>query len=199
MSLKSFVTTLALLGSSTAALAQPAFTASAQGGVTVSAGYAYQGDFSNQRTNDWPWIRDHRQPVAQPMPPTPIVNTDDCANVRIGNKASAYTGPVGQVMPGGGWSALTQPTKIGRGAEQINVGADKGRFRSLELVSNGGDTYLSQVVIGFSNGQYMHVPVNRSLNQPLTINLGGYRGRAIDRIIVEGTSGFRARYSVLAV
>lgn len=200
MNIKALITSL-VLGSSSLAMAQPvSFGASA--GVSISAGLPAQGvvDIRDHRTNDWPWIRDHRQPVEQPavvmQPPAPVV--DNCANVATYPNGSEYTGPVASAMRGQ-WVALTQPTKIGIKREEIRVGAQKGLFHTLQLVPTSGSTYISTVAIVFPNGAMQSVPVNQTLTGALTINVGaGYRGRAIQRIVVNGSSDFGARYSILA-
>ena len=190
MNIKSLITAL-VLGSSSLAMAQPALLGvNVNGGVTVTAG----ADLSTHAVNDWPVIRDHRHPFPEPQP-LPVV--DSCSNIRMEGSGSLYTGPTGMAMPGG-WIELAQPTKIGGKREQISVGASRGRFRTIELVANGGDTYVSVVAVQLTNGQLLSFPVDRDLDGSLTINLGNYRGLRISRIVVNGSSGPNARYSVLA-
>ena len=194
MSLKSFVTTLVLLGSSTAALADPSFSFGASASVGGSV------DIRDHRVNDWRWIRDHRHPVEQPgVVMQPVAITDQCANVRIGPTSSKYIGPIGYAAQGR-WITLVQPTKIGHKGEEIDVGTDKGRFRSLQLVPVNGATYINDVVVEFGNGEYQRVSLDRTLTSStrIDLNIHSYRGRAIKRIIVEGSSGFGSRYSILA-
>src|SRR5262245_33120848 len=154
MNLKALITTL-VLGTSSVALAQPvSFGASAQ----VDARFGY--------TTSGPAIRDHRP--AEPMRPVVVQaqpQVDDCANVKIGAKGSAYTGPVGYASPNGGWIALTQPTKIGHTGEEISIGADNGRFHTLQLVANAGVTSIKSVVIQFTNGQVQRVDLDKNLDK----------------------------------
>ena len=194
MSLKTLITSIALLaGTSTAALAAPTFT------VQASADFRTGGsvDIRDHRTNDWSVIRDHRH-HEQPgtiMQPGPL--TDDCANIKIGSDDSVYTGQIGAMTPSG-WLALTQPTRIERGREFIDLPTNIGRLRTLQLVGNYGNTYVSQVVIEYRNGRTQVVKPNVSLDgrsRSLTISLDN---RAVNRVIVYGSSSFGARYSVFA-
>lgn len=203
MNTKSLLATLLVLGSSTAALAQPAVR-DHRDGYSDRANVrdrSVVGDRSNlrdHRNDGWDRDRDRERLIVAPVIVTPPV--DACANVRVGAKASAYTGPVGLASRWGGWALLAEPTMIGSGSEQITVGKDHGKFTQLQLVANSGSTYISQVVVEFGNGKYQTVALNQQLdagNPALTIDLKGNR-RAISRIIVEGTSSYGARYSVRA-
>lgn len=208
---KSVLATLLVLASSTAAFAQPLVRDHREAPVQTVAvrdhrpasSYRDHQNFGHDRDHDGDrdWGRDHGRPVI--VTPAPVVvqqPIDACANTRIGATASAYTGPVGAASAWGYWVNLTQPTMIGRGSEQITVGAAQGRFGTIQLVADGGGTYVKQVVVEFANGKYQTVALNQELdgrNPSLTIDLNGGK-RAIARIIVEGTSGYGARYSIRA-
>jgi hypothetical protein len=198
MNIKALITTL-VLGSSSIALADPSWS----GGVSVNASVATSGVV----------VRDHREPAPLPPPPAPVYRTplrriaqpapiaqpivdDRCDNIHLGGDLSVYTGTTAGYV--GGWLALTQPTKIERGREFISVNSNQ-RFSQLLLRSDGGTTQVSQVAIFFQNGQEQVVKTNAwlgSRNPDLAINLEK-RGK-ISRIVVYGSSGQRARYSVLA-
>ncbi len=200
MNLKALITTL-VLGTSSVALAQPvSFGASAQ--VDARFGYTPSG----------PAIRDHRpaepmRPVAEPLRPVyapPVVQQiDDCSNLSVLANGSTYTGPVGYASQWNrGWITLTQPTKIIHGLTQIPVGRDHGKFREIQIVADSGATNVTTVAIGFTDGTYQFVSVERTLDPncaPVTISLNSAaRGRTIQRIVVNGSSNFGARYSVRA-
>jgi hypothetical protein len=193
MMTKSLLAALLVLGSSTAALAKPA----PRKKVVVKSRVVVR-DHRRPAPEPAPRVRDHRGWFLPPIVARPPVDT--CSNVRIGATASVYTGPLGVAAPWGEWTALTQPTMIARGSEQIAIGKGNGRFTQLRLVANSGSTYISQVVVQFGNGKYQTVAVNRSITagSPLAIDLKGQKGRAVTQIIVQGSSGYGARYSILA-
>jgi hypothetical protein len=244
MNTKALLSTLFVLGSSTAALAKPA--SSWRGASEPSRATPVAPTVRDHRTPvPQPAMRDHRSPAPQPsvrddfhvpqpqvrdhrygdrddrsrdrdrddrygdrddvgwVMPAPVVQpaVDTCANVLVRPNASEYVGPVGYANPWSSWVALTEPTMIAHGSEQISVGAGRGSFSTLELVANSGETYVSQVVIEFANGEYQTVALGRELEpgEPsLVVDLAGNR-RMITRIVVNGSSSFGARYSVLAV
>lgn len=198
MNIKALITAL-VLGSSSLALASPSWS----GGVQVA---------SASRYGHGPVVRDHRgwgEPV-----PSPIVRDHrgdlgsfdgdadgDDGNVRIGATASAYTGPVG-IAAGNGWVTLAQRTRIGRSVEEIAVGASAGRFRQLQVNAVRGETKLRSIVIEFGDHSYQRVNVQGCLdanNPTLAIRLAGRSPRNILRVIVEGSSGSGALYSIFAV
>ena len=187
MSLKSFVTTLVLLGSSTAALAQPAFSASAQGGVSVSAGYRYgygnQGDFSNRRTNDWRWIRDHRVPF-RPAVYQPQVTQDPCAT-----PSRAITLAT---------SARTSDDFQHR--VFLNMGDGTPAVRTLTIDAMGA-MYLGEIGVQYwSGGRLQSVVVWPKMNldgrnPTYTYDLGSYV--KLNRIVVYGRNGAGATFNVV--
>ena len=207
---KSVLATLLVLGSSTAAFAKPIVRDHREAAQTVAvrdhrtaSSYRDRENFGRDRDHDGDrdWDRDHGRPVI--VTPAPVVveqPIDTCATTRIGAKASVYVGPVGTASSWGGWINLTQPSMIAHGFEQVSVGASQGRFAELQLVADSGATYVNQVVVQFANGQYQTVALHQQLdgsNPTLTIDLDGGQ-RNIQRILVEGSSGYGARYSIRA-
>ncbi|NVB79009.1 MAG: hypothetical protein HOV81_11475 [Kofleriaceae bacterium] len=67
--------------------------------------------------------------------------------------------------------------------------ADQGKFRSLVLQGNRGDTFLVKVVIEFVGGGVQRIDLNRTLGagQSVTLDLDGRR-RAVQRILVYRTT-----------
>jgi hypothetical protein len=166
-----------VLGSSSIALAAPAAP-----GVTVTT-ESYGSAI----------VRDHRgdadeytrapvaQPVAQPAP---------SGIYRIGWHPG-WEG--GQPLP-----PVYRPVTLASGLHlaansqtQINVGAQLGRFGTLQINETGGRTMVRQVYVQFADGQVQFVRnLNRTLtgNESLTLDLDGGR-RAIKRVIVYGGLG----------
>jgi hypothetical protein len=163
-----------VLGSSSIALAAP--------GVTVTT-----------ESYGSPIVRDHRgdadeytrapvaQPVAQPVP---------SGIYRIGWHPG-WEG--GQPLP-----PVYRPVTLASGLHlaansqtQINVGAQLGRFGTLQINATGGRTVVRKVYVQFANGQEQIVRnLNRTLtgNESLTLDLDGGR-RALQRVIVYGSLG----------
>ena len=165
-----------VLGSSSIALAAPAAP-----GVTVTT-----------ESYGSPIVRDHRdateytrapvaQPVAQPVP---------SGIYRIGWHPG-WEG--GQPLP-----PVYRPVTLASGLHlaansqtTINVGAQLGRFGTLQINATGGRTVVRKVYVQFANGQEQIVRnLDRTLtgNESLTLDLDGGR-RAIKRVIVYGAFG----------
>lgn len=178
MSLKSIIAALAIVGSSSAAMAAPVVTYTRA--ATVREAPQYVAPTTVRRS-------------------PPIFAADDCNNTRLGSDLSVYNGPVGSKI-GFGWTSLTQPTRIDRGREFITIGKEHGRFNTIKLDNVRGSTVISQVLINFANGKSQVVKLNQRLtpgNPCITINLDG-NNRAISRIVVYGDSGARSAYQILA-
>ncbi|HEX7840971.1 MAG TPA: hypothetical protein VF469_26020 [Kofleriaceae bacterium] len=170
-----------VLGSSSIAMASPAAP-----GVTVTTESYGAVD-----------IRDHRgdagesarapiaQPVAQPVP---------SGIYRIGWHPG-WDG--GQPLP-----PVYRPVTLASGLHlpansqtTINVGAQLGRFGTLQINATGGRTMVRQVYVQFADNQVQIVRnLDRTLagNDSLTVDLDGDR-RAIKRVIVYGAFGNQGR------
>lgn len=120
-------------------------------------------------------VRDHRAPVAEPVAsPVP------------------YPGEAGWH---GQWKPpVYRPVTLASGVRlagraTIPVGAQAGRFDTLQISAATGRTSIKQVYIQFDNGQSQLVRgLDRTLagNRSLTIDLDGNH-RAIRRIVVFGS------------
>ena len=178
MSLKSIIAALAIVGSSSAAMAAPVVT-------YTSATVRHEAPH-------------YVAPTQQGRTP-PIVAEDDCNNTRIGTDLSVYTGAVGTKI-GFGWTALTQPTRIDRGRELITIGKEHGRFTTVKLQNVRGVSNITTVLITFANGTRQVVKLDQRLsaaNPCIEINLDGNK-RAISGIVVYGASWSRSAYQILA-
>ena len=162
MNIKAIIASL-VLGSSSAALASPSVTlsANAQYGTTV--------------------VRDHREPVA----PAPIYTAPAPSQVYYRDTWNRH--PLPPVFRPVTLASDMHFANDGRSF--ITVGAQMGRFGKLDITSaGGGRTFVQQVYIEFANGQEQ---VIRNLNRTLTageclsLDLDGNR-RAIKRIVVYG-------------
>ena len=178
MSLKSIIAALAVVGSSSVALAAP---------VNYSVPSA---TIHSQRYIE--------PPISQLRPYRPVVVDDDCNNTTLGGDSSGYNGPIGTKV-GFGWTALTQPTRIDRGREFFHIGTQAGRFTTLKLENVRGSSEIQQVLVEFANGQAKVVKLNKCLdmsNPCIEINLG--HNRAISRIVVYGSTASHSAYQILA-
>jgi hypothetical protein len=182
MSIKALITTLAIVGSSTAAMARPApsFTASA------SLHYGAAVSFDGPVTRDHRW---GRQPVRQ------LPARTNSTEWRHENCA-----PVAQMLSDG--------LMYNAGEFRKDVLLEgQGRFNNVIVQSEGGSTFINKVAIEFTGGAVQIIPVNRTLsgNQQLSFDLDG-SNRAINRIFVYRADGgtdvsqpSRGEFAVLAV
>jgi len=178
MSLKSIIAALAIVGSSSAAMAAPVVTYTRAATVREAPHYV--------------------TPTTVRRSP-PIIADDDCNNTGLGTDLSVYHGAVGTKV-GFGWTALTQPTRIDRGREFITIGKEHGRFTTVKLENVRGTSNITQVLINFANGTSQVVKLNQRLsaaNPCIEINLDGNK-RAISGIVVYGASWSRSAYQILA-
>jgi hypothetical protein len=177
MNLKAIIASL-VLGSSSAAMAAPAVTFSANIQPSYSATV----------------VRDHRvidrapaaapvyRPVAQPIYARPVAQPYDTA---------------------GWWRRSLRPVTLVSGAHFSGDGRmfitvpDQGRsFGSLQISAAGGRTFIRQVYIEFNNGQEQtirNLDATLTGNQSMTLDLDGNR-RSIRRVVVYGkeiNSGWR--------
>jgi len=200
MNIKALITSIVVLASSSAAMAAPGFQASA----SVDADASWRTGWTRDHRHDVaPAPQDARNPYRAPEPTriAPIAVPADPTNVRIGPKASTYSGPIGQARRGwSGMVALTEPTRIEAGSEYFAIGPQAGRFDTLRLVGVRGASHIIKVAVQFQNGKTQLVTFDRTLDArspSLSIDLEGTR-RQILRVIVYGTSGPHATYQILA-
>jgi hypothetical protein len=214
MNIKALITTL-VLGSSSVAMAKPAFSAEA----SVSLGYSTA-----------PVVRDHRaravdddcatpppvytRPVIyQPPIREPFFNI---TNTTVGRRSSTYIGSLGTVSNvrfnhevtwnrPQSWINLTEATRIDSNRELFNLRGEHGLINKLQLKSLGGSSQIKQVAIEMWNAQgRLETQVVRfdtqldRRNPSLTIDLDG-SFRKVQRIIVYGATSHGGAYEILAM
>ena len=197
MSLKSLLTTVALIaGTSSAALANP--IVQLNGNATVSYGSQIQPGVVHPVYNGATTA-----PVYNGAYRAPVVNGQEPC------ETPAQTGvilpaqlPVIEPMP-----AVSAPTliasesRIFRGTETFWVGAWKGRFQTLKLETAGLKTYVSTVKINFADGRSQVVTLNEYINASnpcVTIDLAGRAPRAIKSIVFTGANARQSTLKLIA-
>ena len=83
---------------------------------------------------------------------------------------------------------LASNLRLSAGRAAISVGAQAGRFNTLQISAATGRTFIKQVYVQFENGQWQAVRnLDRALigDQTLTVDLDGNR-RAIRQVVVMG-------------
>lgn len=196
MNLKAIIATLAL-GSSSAAMAAPSVTFTAQGSIGNTS---YATTVVRNRPAPAPVISDPNcDPVA-----APIVQPVSYGNDDFGRSGGGF-------WRGGRWLPPTyRPVTLASGMHFsggrtfITVGAQQGRFGTLQISGATGRTLIQQVYVEFDNGQEQVIRnLNRTLfaNQSLTLDLDGNR-RGIARIVVYGNelnNGWRRQSGTFTV
>lgn len=172
MNIKALITTLAIVGSSSVAMARPAtYTATAEA----------QWSFGYSTT---PVVRDHRttRPVVRPAPVLVSYERERWNNSRWDNDYSYQPRP--QLLAADVMFLDNEYRK------DILVGADKGRFNTITIAANGGQTYVMKVGVEFTDGAIQPIEINRTLRgaQKFSIDLAG-SNRAISRIFVYRADG----------
>ena len=191
MNLKAIIATLAL-GSSSAAMAAPSVTFTAQGTI---------GNTSYATTV----VRNRPAPAPAPVasePCDPVTGAPIVQPISYGDNG---------FWRGGRWlPPVYRPVTLASGAHFsggrtfISVGAQQGRFEKLQISGATGRTLIKQVFVQFDNGQSQVIRnLDRTLfaNQSLTVDLDGNR-RAIARIVVYGNelnNGWRRQSGTFTV
>ena len=227
MNIKALITTF-VLGSSSAAMAEPVVSASAHAWWswgTPSAGVqpvrvisARDDRDRTVRDHRRPWVYDYRYtdserdyprefaPNPWPQRPTYPDSCEDPDNVHVGREVSAYTGPIFQIPQGRyyirqNWTAVTEPTRIAEGREYIRTSA-AGPVDRFLLKAVAGSTFIEQVSVGFANGDtQVFRGLNRALdgnNPTLQLDLKG-RAREVARVVVYGTSAPHSAYQLMGM
>ena len=216
--MKKALVTVLMLASSSVAMAKP---------VTYSASASVS--FGVNSNPGRPVVIDHRHapapvddcapaPIAQPVYTPPVRTTHvrwapqplawNPNNTTLGADSSTYIGgkPVLQSRFDGRWgraqwAAMTEPTRIDRGREFFTFGAQAGSFRQIQLAETAGRSFIQQVAIEFvGGGRTQVVKIDRNLvpGAPITIDLNGDL-RAINRIVVYGTTAQSSAYQILGM
>jgi hypothetical protein len=194
MNIKALITTLLVLGSSTAAMARP---------VPVSG---YQGA---------PIVRDHRTnrtptpppfvpaPVdAKPLPPPFVPAPVDAKPL----PPPFVPAPI-EVKPAPPpfvplWVTLGVENRIVDGAMAFRVHPQMGQFIALKLQHTSGKSLINRVEIKFANGQTQVVAVNKYLNASsptITVDLAGEAARTIKSVTIVGRNARASEFSILAI
>ena len=164
MNLKAIIASL-VVGSSSIAMAAPSVTISAHGTIGNTS---YGTTVVRNRPDPVP------QPTAQP------VDYRDGGMWRGGHWLPPVYRPV----------VLANSMRFNGGRSFITVGAQQGRFGTLQISGATGRTFIKQVFVQFDNGQTQIIRnLDRTLtpNQAsLTLDLDGNR-RGIARIVVYGS------------
>ena len=168
MNIKAIIASL-VVGSSSAAMAAPSVTISASAHGTI-------GNTSYATTV----VRNRPEPIPQPI--VQPIDYREGGVWRGGHRLPPVYRPV----------VLANSLSLNRGRSFITVGAQQGRFATLQISGATGRTFIKQVFVQFDNGQTQIVRnLDRTLtpNQALTVDLDGNR-RAIARIVVYGSELF---------
>lgn len=191
MKINALITTLAIVGSSSAAMARPVtFSASAE----ASWGFGY---------HDRPVIRDHRyrEPVPAPIREPMMFPSNNA----LTEDASVYQGPLPAAEDrsygygySGAWLSITAPTRIDRGRQFVTDLPDLGRFHTVRLYNVTGSTAIGSVLIRFKNGEEQVVHVNQTLDRwSPTIDIRLHGARKIHGFVLYGSSAHGAAYQIL--
>lgn len=222
--IKAALVTMFVLGTSSAAMAAPSVTFSAQARASISFG---------TRT---PTTTDHRSdaflrqpvPVRQPVPlpvrPVRIpvsVNVPQVRDHRFEERPDAFA--QGQSYNDGygsdddgyndtrtSWMLLGTVNRIvDTGTPmQFNLGREAGRVNKIMLQSNGGKTRVAQVTINFADGRSETIKLDRYLGSvganatvasSANITIDVQRNRRIASITVEGQNARESSFSVYAL
>lgn len=166
MNLKALITTLAIFGSSSVAMAQPVtYAASAQAAWTFGTGY--------------PQVRDHRAPSR------PVVSPPPARNGRLQFADSNFRNEYSREFT----LAHDLVFNVGETRKDIIVDRSLGGFGQLHVDVSGRSTYLKEVRIEFLDGHVQSIPLDRAVygGQSLTFNLDGRR--PMNRIFLYRTDG----------
>ena len=99
------------------------------------------------------------------------------------------------------WVALSGATRLFRGRDVIQVGAQQGRFTQLRFQTTEGLSEIDRVLIRFADGhwQVADLAARLSPEQPMIeVRLEGNQ-RKIDQIIVLGAGTSRSSYQVFGI
>ncbi len=186
MSLKKLIATAAVLvGSSTAALAQPYYTNSHTDAVV-----------RDHRSVDWQWMRNHRRVVVRPAR----------AQVNWYASASYNYQPRPEYQPA--WQQPSLPSLTLMAASSLpnrfdlDVTNELGNVSKIRLDATGceGRTYVDKVTIYDNTGRYQQIAVGSYLDaQNPILDLGLTFGAATTRVIVDGQSQLGGKLAVEAL
>jgi hypothetical protein len=171
MNIKAIIASL-VLGSSSVAMAAPS--------VTVTA--TVQGSYGTTIVRDHRDHDDDNRYILTSTPPAIQPTYQDEGWNRGGFNGRKLPPVYRPVTLASGLSFA------GDGRKFITVGAQAGRFETLQISAAGGRTFLQEVYVQFDNGQEQVIRnLDRTLtgNESVTLDLDGGR-RGIRRIVVYG-------------
>ena len=181
MNIKALITSLAIVGSSSVAMARPA-TYSAQ----VNASASFNLGFG-------PTVRDHRTPSTPTRAPI-VVRPTALHSDWGGRNDGRYEYQPRPMM-------LADDLTFGNTEfrKDVIVGSNVGSFNTVRIEATAGRTYVQKVGIEFTNGVVQMIPVNRTFfnDQSMTFDLDG-SNRQISRIFVYRADGEEAHHLNLA-
>ena len=207
MKTKAFLITAFVLGSSSVALADVSFSASARARVTWNAGYSSPPSA--------PVVRDHRTPnrfrpyyqayQAEYFRPRTLPAltgpTWNCHNwdpsIEIDSVCAAYASATPRAMPEmlGSWTNLGVRDSAIPDNQFITV---ERSFRELALQANSGAPTLVKLGVRFMDGSVQVIDVSGRLRgNSEIIRIGGF-GQTISQVVIYTASNSRGTYSVLA-
>jgi len=165
MNIKALITTLAIVGSSTAAMANPVTTR-----VSASARASLSWNFGSRY--EQPMVRDHRSQQMDRWNNRPVREyeyEDDYEPRFVADDLSFDS---------------TEYRK------DVTVGPDRFGFNTIEIAADGGRTYVQKVMVEFADNTYQTIAVDRTIsrNQVLQFDLNG-SNRQIGRIFVYRADG----------
>jgi hypothetical protein len=223
MNIKALITTLILAGSSSVAMAKPAVSIKGSASVTIGSAPTtvvvrdHRAPAADCHATPAYTQPVYTQPVAQPYRPIyqePFFNPQ---NTTVGASGSVYVGSFGRAPAHSlhrttnaygfaqprTWFHLTEATRIDSGREFFKLEGQGGLFTQLRLHNLGGQTDIRQVAIEYklSNGRVVtqKVRIDQLTGRAaFDINLES-DSRAINRIIVYGTSGHGSAYQMLGM
>ena len=155
---------IAIVGSSSLAMARP---------VTVSGQASIEWG-----TSSGPVVRDHRY-----TQPTRISYQNEGRWNRHREPSWGYHQPRFQTLDEGLQFGYTEYRK------DILVGSAAGRFNTLRIDSDGGQTYLMKVVVEFADNSVQVIQLNRTLRGYQSLTLPLDFTKAIHRVFVYRADG----------
>ena len=148
-----------------------------------------------------PMVRDHRE---APVQTVSIRDHRTASSYRDHQNFGRGDGPTWGDRDGDrdswtSWTTLASSALVS-GVANIYPSNELGRFQTLQLTADHGDTYVSKLVIQFGDYSRQTVTVNREIgpgSAPVTIELAG-GARAIHSIVVSGSDRAGACFNVRA-
>ncbi len=196
------LTTIALLvGSSSAALAQPVnYTRAPRGGVTVRDHRDIDGRWERERERE---ARERREREERERREHEEREHERRFDVQPWFQASfpVYEQPVYQAPVASSWMSLMAPTTIGvDGRAFVSINSQPGALHALRLDASSGDTFVSSVAIEYTDGRTQVVTVGQELepsNPSYEVALDSTCG--IEDVTINGRSEYGGSIALAAL